>query len=52
MNVSNEGELITKDYIKQIQMETEEQSVSIVFGRLMCNLGKYGKSQRYFEQIT
>jgi len=51
MSASNEGQTITKDYIKLTQQETEEQSVSIVFGRLMCNLGEYDKSQKYFEQL-
>jgi tetratricopeptide (TPR) repeat protein len=51
MRVSNEGEIITKDYIERTQKETEEKSVSIVFGKLMCNLGQYDKSQRYFEQL-
>ncbi|CAF1486384.1 unnamed protein product, partial [Rotaria sordida] len=51
MNVSNEGQIITKDYIELTQKETEEKSVSIVFGRLMCNLGYYDKSLKYFQQL-
>lgn len=51
MNVSNEGETITKSFITLTQKEVEEQSVIIVFGRLMCNLGEYDKSQKYFEQL-
>ncbi|CAF4249730.1 unnamed protein product, partial [Rotaria sordida] len=42
---------ITKDYIDLTQKETEEKSVAIVFGRLMCNLGQYDKSQKYFEEL-
>ncbi|CAF3747438.1 unnamed protein product [Rotaria sp. Silwood1] len=48
---SNDGEKITKDYIQLTQKETEEKSVAIVFGSLMCNLGEYDKSQRYFEDL-
>ncbi|CAF1384583.1 unnamed protein product [Rotaria sordida] len=51
MNLSNEGQKITKDYIALTQKETEELSVSIVFGRLLCNLGEYDKSQKYFQQL-
>ena len=51
MNVSNEGETITKSFLEQTRKETEEQSIVIVFGRLMCNLGDYDKSQKYFEQL-
>ncbi|CAF3827795.1 unnamed protein product [Rotaria sp. Silwood1] len=51
MNLSNEGQKITKDYLDLTRQETEELSVSIVFGRLLCNLGEYDKSQKYFEQL-
>ncbi|CAF4562150.1 unnamed protein product [Rotaria socialis] len=51
MKLSNPGEMITKDYIELTLRETEEKSVAIVFGRLMCNLGQYDKSQHYFEQL-
>jgi tetratricopeptide (TPR) repeat protein len=51
MSATNAGETITKDYIELIHRETEEISVSIVFGRLMCSLGEYDKSQTYFEQL-
>ncbi|CAF4207608.1 unnamed protein product [Rotaria sp. Silwood2] len=51
MNASNEGRKITKDFIELAQKETEELSVSIVFGRLLCDLGEYDKSQKYFQQL-
>ncbi|CAF1314566.1 unnamed protein product [Rotaria sordida] len=51
MTVSNEGQKITKVFIELTEKETEEQSVSIVFGRLLCNLGEYDKSQKYFQQL-
>ncbi|UJR11319.1 hypothetical protein I4U23_015500 [Adineta vaga] len=31
--------------------KTEKQSATIVFGKLMCDLGKYDQSQKYFEQL-
>ncbi|CAF4830426.1 unnamed protein product [Rotaria sp. Silwood1] len=51
MNLSNEGQKITKDYIELTQKETEEISVSIIFGRLLCDLGEYDKSQKYFQYL-
>ncbi|CAF3857538.1 unnamed protein product [Rotaria sp. Silwood1] len=51
MITSNKGQKITKDFIELTQKETEELSVSIVFGRLLCDLGKYDKSQKYFQQL-
>jgi tetratricopeptide (TPR) repeat protein len=51
MHVSKEGETITKDYVAETQNETEKTSVAIVFGRLMCKLGQYNKSQKYFEEL-
>jgi Tfp pilus assembly protein PilF len=51
MIASNERQIITKDYIEEAQRATEEKSVVVVFGRLMCNLGQHDKSQKYFEQL-
>jgi Tfp pilus assembly protein PilF len=51
MNVSKEGETIAKHYIDFAQTKTEEKSVSIVFGRLMCSSSQYDKSQKYFEEL-
>ncbi|CAM4829355.1 unnamed protein product [Rotaria magnacalcarata] len=51
MTLSNEGQKITEDYLELTQTETEELSVSIVFGRLLCDLGEYDKSKKYFEQL-
>jgi Tfp pilus assembly protein PilF len=51
MSATKDGETITKHYIEETHRETEEKGVGIVFGRLMCNLGEYDKSQKYFEQL-
>ena len=51
MTATNDGEKITKDYIASIQETSAQQSVAIAFGRLMCDLGQYDKSQKYFEEL-
>ncbi|CAF3733344.1 unnamed protein product [Rotaria sordida] len=51
MNLSNEGQKMTKDYIELIQKETEGMNISIIFGRLLNDLGEYDKSQKYFQQL-
>ena len=51
MNASNDGEAITKDYLELIRVDSQERSFGIIFGRLMCDLGEYDKSQKYFEQL-
>ncbi|CAF2810913.1 unnamed protein product [Rotaria sp. Silwood2] len=51
MNLSSKGQKITKDFIESAHKEAEELSVSIVFGRLLCDLGEYNKSQNYFQQL-
>jgi tetratricopeptide (TPR) repeat protein len=51
MTTTKDAGTITKYYLEETHRETEEKSVSIVFGRLMCNLGQYDKSQKYFEQL-
>ena len=51
MTATNDGEKITKDYVELTEKETREKSIAIVFGQLMCNLGEYDKSQKYFEQL-
>ncbi|CAF4699734.1 unnamed protein product [Rotaria sp. Silwood1] len=51
MNLSNEGKKIMKDFIELMQKDTDELHVSIVFGRLMCNLGQYNKSIKYFQHL-
>ena len=52
MTVTNDAQHMAKHYIEQITEETEEKSVAIIFGRLMCDLGEYDKSIKYFEQLT
>ncbi|CAF1019426.1 unnamed protein product [Rotaria sp. Silwood1] len=51
MNLSNQGQIITNNYIDLKQKYKEERSISIVFGRLFCNLGEYDKSQKFFQHL-
>jgi len=51
MSASSDGQTITKDYLEEMQQEAEEKSIAIVFGKLMCDLGQYDKSQKYFEHM-
>ncbi|CAF4028260.1 unnamed protein product, partial [Rotaria sordida] len=51
MTATNEGQVVIQDYLEAARRETKERSVGIMFGRLMCNMGQYQKSQRYFEQL-
>ncbi|CAF4587027.1 unnamed protein product [Rotaria socialis] len=51
MTLSNEGQKITEDFLELTKGETEELSGSIVVGRLLCDLGEYDKSKKYFEQL-
>ena len=51
MTVTNEAQNIGRHFIEETQREAGDQSITIVFGKLMCNLGEYDKSQKYFEQM-
>ncbi|CAF1314681.1 unnamed protein product [Rotaria sordida] len=51
MNLSNQGQQITKNFIELIEKATEEMSISIILGRLLCDSGKYDKSLKYFQQL-
>jgi len=51
MTVSQEGEKLTKSYIEEVQRFADEQSITLVFGRLICDLGEYDKAQKYFEDL-
>ncbi|CAF1082646.1 unnamed protein product [Rotaria sordida] len=51
MNLSNQGQKLIKDFIELKKQENQGQSISIIFGRLLCDLGQYDKSQNYFQQL-
>ncbi|CAF2166564.1 unnamed protein product [Rotaria magnacalcarata] len=51
MNVSNEGQKVVKEYLEFTKEETGEDNAKIVFGKLLCSLGEYDKSKKYFELL-
>ncbi|CAF1573541.1 unnamed protein product [Rotaria sp. Silwood1] len=51
MSASNAGQAITLNYIQDIRSKAEDMSVAIMFGRLMCNMGQYDKSLKYFKNL-
>ncbi|CAF3383796.1 unnamed protein product [Rotaria socialis] len=51
MNLSTQGQQITKNFIELILNETEEMSISIILGRLFYDLYEYDKSQKYFQRL-
>ena len=51
MSASSDGQAITHDYIEVTRRETDEKTEAIMFGKLMCQMGHYDKSQRYFEYL-
>ncbi|UJR38413.1 hypothetical protein I4U23_031081 [Adineta vaga] len=39
------------EYIKSIGKESDETNSTLLFGRLMCDMGEYTKSEKYFKRI-
>jgi tetratricopeptide (TPR) repeat protein len=48
---SNDGEILTKNYIEIIHQATEQKSVAFLVGILLCDLGKFNESQKYYEEL-
>ena len=51
MDLSNEGKKIIKYFIEETENEIEEKCDLIVFGKLLCDLGQYDQSKKFFEQL-
>ena len=51
MSASAEGQSIARHFIDITCREIKENSVAIMFGRLLCQMGAYEKSQKYFERM-
>ncbi|CAF4510099.1 unnamed protein product [Didymodactylos carnosus] len=51
LRVTSEGADIAREYIKLNRKELEERSVAIMFGSLLCDMGQYDKSMKYFENL-
>ncbi|CAF4374093.1 unnamed protein product, partial [Adineta steineri] len=46
---TNDGELIMEKYIEDTHRQIENVSISIIFGKLMCDMNEWNQSQKYFE---
>ncbi|CAF3639387.1 unnamed protein product [Adineta steineri] len=42
---------IVNEYIKSVAKESEETNSTLLFGRLMCDMGEYTKSESYLKRI-
>ncbi|UJR29188.1 hypothetical protein I4U23_010402 [Adineta vaga] len=51
LTATEDGRTAVKDYIKLIQQEVTDHSVSIVFGQLLLQMGNYLKAQEYFLNL-
>jgi tetratricopeptide (TPR) repeat protein len=51
MTPSSDGEMITKNYIEIIHQATEQKSIAFLLGILLCDIGKFHESQKYFEEL-
>lgn len=51
MNASNDELEIAKHYIDLLKKESGENSMLILYGRLLCDLNKYDKSEKYFQLL-
>ncbi|CAF4402339.1 unnamed protein product [Rotaria socialis] len=51
MNLSDQGQMAMRHFIELKQRQTEEMNLTIIVGRLLCSLGEYEKSKRYFQQL-
>ncbi|CAF4261650.1 unnamed protein product, partial [Didymodactylos carnosus] len=51
LRVTSEGADIAREYIKLNRKELEERSVAVIFGSLLCDMGQYDKSMKYFENL-
>ncbi|CAF0931060.1 unnamed protein product [Didymodactylos carnosus] len=51
LRVTSKGADIAREYIKLNRKELEERSVAIMFGSLLCDMGQYDKSMKYFENL-
>ncbi|CAF1294931.1 unnamed protein product, partial [Didymodactylos carnosus] len=51
LSVTSEGADIAREYIKLNRKELEETSIPVMFGSLLCDMGHYDKSMKYFENL-
>ncbi|CAF1209866.1 unnamed protein product [Didymodactylos carnosus] len=51
LKTTDKGSKIANDYIETNRKEMNESSSKIMFGKLLSEVGKYDKSQEYFENL-
>ncbi|CAF1118886.1 unnamed protein product, partial [Didymodactylos carnosus] len=51
LRVTSEGADIAREYIKLNRKELEQRSVAVMFDSLLCDMGQYDKSMKYFENL-
>ncbi|CAF0983533.1 unnamed protein product [Didymodactylos carnosus] len=51
MRASSDGATIRQSYIEEKRREAKTKSVTIMFGELMCEIGQYEKSEKYFAHL-
>ena len=47
----NDGQTITQKYIDDTRRQFEDLSISIIFGKLICDMSQWNQSQIYFQSL-
>ncbi|CAF3813819.1 unnamed protein product [Adineta steineri] len=47
----NAGQIIKQKYIDDTRRQFEDLSISIIFGKLICDMSQWNQSQAYFEYL-
>ncbi len=51
LSTTDDGREIARQYIEETKKEMQEDSVAILFGRLMIRMGRYDSAQTYFQHL-
>ncbi|CAF1006231.1 unnamed protein product [Adineta steineri] len=51
MTAVKDGQMIKEKYIHDIHQQIEDLSISIIFGKLLCDMSQWNQSQEYFENL-
>ena len=51
MNPTTDGQIIVQKHIKEMHFDTDELSITMFCGILMCDIGQYDQSFKYFQQL-
>ncbi|CAF4450826.1 unnamed protein product, partial [Adineta steineri] len=47
----NDGQIIKQKYIDDTRRQFQDLSISIIFGKLICDMSQWNQSQIYFEYL-